>query len=144
MAGPLSQEDQPIPGFLAPQCVPGAWGPSRPWQVAHRERGVSGTPAPHSWDAGRHHPFGVYTPWEPVFQAGVCLGRYEQSEMAPDSGVSGFPWCRNSCSSSHGESPGLACAELGTNSTGSTGTHLIQTRELRLHLLAAELRLGEA
>lgn len=64
-------------------------------------------------------------------------------EAAPDSEVSLFPWCRNSCSSSHGGSPGSACAEWGTNSTGSTGTHLTRTRELRLHLLATDRKLGK-
>lgn len=44
-------------------------------------------------------------------------------------------FCRNSCSSSHGGSPGLVCAELETTSTGSTGTRLTQTRELRLRFL---------
>lgn len=58
--------------------------------------------------------------------------------------VSLFPWYRSLCSSSRGGSPGLACAEWGTNSTGSTGTRLTRTRELRLHLLAPELGLGKA
>lgn len=42
---------------------------------------------------------------------------------------------RNLCSSSRGGSPGLAYAELETTSTGSMGTRLTQTRELRLHFL---------
>lgn len=44
-------------------------------------------------------------------------------------------FCRNLCSSSHGGSPGLACAELETTSTGSMGTRLTQTCELRLRFL---------
>lgn len=72
------------------------------------------------------------------------MGSVSTRETAPDSELALSPWCRNLCSSSHGGNPGLACAESGTNSTGSTGTRLTQTRELGLHLLAAKLRPSKA
>ena len=68
-----------------------------------------------------------------------AVGSVGSREPTSDSEPSLSPWRRNSCTSSHGGSPGLACAEWGTNSTGSAGSRLTRTRELRLHPLAMGL-----
>lgn len=146
--GPLSQRDKPcsrLPGPVGRLPEPGPLEAvaGNCWVVSVSE-GLSVTPVLHFWGTLRHLPPGICTGWQSVFKLTLVLGSVFIQETAPDSVLSLFTLCRILCSSSRGGNPGLACAEWGMNSTGSMGTRLSRTRELRLHLLATERRAGGA
>lgn len=102
--------------------------------------GHSLTPAPHCWGTARRGPLGAGLSGSQSSRLRSAVGSVGSREATSDCVPPLSPWRRSSCTSSRGGSPGSACAEWGTSSTGSAGSRLTRTRELRLHPLATGLR----